>query len=235
MFILEGNIGAGKSTFLALLERHLPSVSVAFEPLNNWQGQVFGQSLLANFYQDPKRWAFTLETLAMMCRVKDHLQEQADGIVSTNRVVERSIYSGHYVFGHNSYTSGFMTQLEWQMYHDWFNMLIPGKCLPPQGFIYLKVSPTIAFERIKKRNRYAEKTLALDYLKSIDQRHEEFLITKIGVLPELKKIPVLVLDCNEEFETNSVMLQRHLDAVQEFMHTVQVSPRPSFGQRLNIL
>lgn len=233
MFILEGNIGAGKSTFLALLERHLPAVSVTFEPVNNWQGQVFGQSLLANFYQDPKRWAFTLETLAMMCRVKDHLQEQAQD--RTNRVIERSIYSGHYVFGHNSYTSGFMTGLEWQMYQEWFNLLIPGKCTPPKGFIYLKVSPAVAYERIKKRNRYAEKSLTLDYLKAIDQRHEEFLITKIGVLPELKKIPVLVLDCNEEFETNTVMLQQHLDAVQEFMHMAPGMPRNSFAQRLHTI
>ena len=63
MYIVEGNIGAGKSTFLQLIDTHMPDVSVALEPVNNWQNQIYGQSLLTNFYKNPKPWAYTLETL----------------------------------------------------------------------------------------------------------------------------------------------------------------------------
>jgi len=33
MYIVEGNIGAGKSTFLKLLSQHVPQVTVVQEPV----------------------------------------------------------------------------------------------------------------------------------------------------------------------------------------------------------
>jgi deoxyadenosine/deoxycytidine kinase len=215
MYILEGNIGAGKSTFLRLIDEHIPSIKTVTEPVNNWQSTVYGQSLLTNFYQEPKRWAYTFELLTMICRVQDHLKEQHDK--NSAKVIERSIYSGYYCFARNSYAQGFISEAEWQVYQQWFSFLIPHKCMPPRGFIYLRVSPEIAFERIKKRNRHAEKTLTFDYLKQIDQQHELLLIKKEGVLPHLKKVPVLVLDCNEDFENDLTLLHKHMQAIQSFM------------------
>ena len=40
MYILEGNIGAGKSTFLHLVKQQLPDISIALEPMDNWQKHV---------------------------------------------------------------------------------------------------------------------------------------------------------------------------------------------------
>src|SRR5581483_5280099 len=165
MYIVEGNIGAGKSTFLTMVAQQAPHISVVLEPLHNWQRQTHGQSLLVNFMNNPRRWSYTMETLTMMCRVKDHLQEQANP--NPSRLMERSIYSGHYCFALTGYESGFMTGVEWQMYSQWFNFLVPGKCRPPQGFIYLKVDPLISFERIAKRKREGESAITLDYLKAI--------------------------------------------------------------------
>ena len=215
MYILEGNIGAGKSTFLKLIAQHMSDISIALEPLHNWQSAVYGQSLLTNFYQNPPRWAYTMETLAMMCRVQEHLKDQATS--NSQLIVERSIYSGHYCFALNGYANGFMTELEWQMYTALFNFLIPNHCLPPQGFIYLKVDPTTAYERIKKRNRLAEKQITLKYLKQIDECHDQFLLHKQTMLPELKDIPVLVLDCNQEFEQNSSKFQEHCEQIRSFI------------------
>ncbi|HZW60964.1 MAG TPA: deoxynucleoside kinase [Candidatus Babeliales bacterium] len=220
MYIIEGNIGAGKSTFLKLLERHLPYITISLEPLHNWQQQVYGQSLLANFYQEPTRWAYTLETLAMICRVREHMQESTK---TKCTIVERSIYSGHYCFAKNGYEQGFLTELEWQVYTGWFNFLIAGKCKPPQGFIYLNIDPAVAFERIKKRNRHAEKKITLKYLKQLHQRHEDFLIHKIDVLSELHEVPVLVLDCNKEFETDKVYFAQLLHDVELFIHRTQLA------------
>lgn len=219
MYILEGNIGAGKSTFLKLVEQHLTNTSVCLEPVDSWQSQIYGQSLLTNFYENPKRWAYTLENLAMICRVREHISEQSSSI--PNRIVERSIYSGHYCFARNSYLQGFMTAAEWEAYDQWFAFLVQKKCAAPKGFIYLNVHPDVAYERIKKRNRLAEKTLTLKYLKQIDAQHQKFLIEKEHILPALKNVPVLILDCNKEFEADPVMLAEHLARVQEFLRTTQ--------------
>ncbi len=215
MYILEGNIGAGKTTFLRLAAQHLPDIKAIFEPINNWQDNQFGQSLLSNFYENPQRWAYTLELLTLICRVHDHIKEQQDS--GTVKVIERSIYSGYYCFAHNSYAQGFMNDIEWYLYEKWFSFLIPHKCLPPRGFIYLRVSPEVAYERIKKRNRHEEKTLSFTYLKQIHKRHEMFLVKKDGILPHLKRVPTLILNCNDDFEANPAQLHRHLHAIESFL------------------
>lgn len=216
MYILEGNIGAGKSTFLNLAAKHSPHLSVSLEPLHNWQKQVYGQSLLANFIENPQRWAYTMETLTMMCRVKEHLQEQSHPI--ERRIMERSIYSGHYCFALNGYENGFMNQSEWDMYNQWYQFMVPGKCMPPKGFIYLQVNPEIAHERIKKRNRLAEKKITLAYLKHIHAKHNDFLLEKKNIPVDLAAVPVLVLDANLEFENDQKVLNEYLFKVDEFMH-----------------
>lgn len=215
MYLIEGNIGAGKSTFLTMIASRVPDISVSLEPLHNWQKQVYGQSLLANFFAQPQRWAYTMETLIMMCRVKEHLieQEKNNGV----RLMERSIYSGHYCFAHNSHHNGYMSELEWSLYEQWFNFLIPDKCKAPRGFIYLYVDPEVAYKRIKKRNRLAEKKITLAYLKQIDKRHEDLLINKKNILSELANVPVLVLDCNEEFETNLEQFEHHVHTLELFL------------------
>lgn len=215
MYIVEGNIGTGKSTFLKLIQSHIPHISVVFEPLHNWQSQVYGQSILSNFYTDPQRWAYTMETLAMACRVQEHLKEQANAYPF--RLMERSIYSGHYVFATNDFHNGFLSELEWNIYLQWFNFLVSGHCKPPHGFIYLKASPEVSFARIQKRNRSSERGISLEYIEQIHACHEAFLIEQQNVLSELTKVPVLVLDCNEEFEHNMEQFKLHAKKVETFM------------------
>ncbi len=214
MFIVEGNIGAGKSTLVKLIGQHIAGINVALEPLHNWHTKLHGQSLLAQFYENPERWAYTMETLTMMCRVQEHLKDQLLG--DTPLIVERSIYSGHYCFALNSYENGFMSDLEWQLYLALFNYLIPGRCLAPQGFIYINVDPEVAYQRIVKRNRTGEH-ITLDYLQQISERHDTFLLNKTGVLPDLLDVPVLILDGNQEFEHDQKRLYDHIEKIRLFI------------------
>lgn len=221
MYILEGNIGAGKSTFLKLIEQHIPYISIAFEPLNNWHTEGSGQSLLQHFYEEPKRWAYTLETLALMSRVKEHMLEQKQ--THDFRLVERSIYSGFYCFAQNSYQSGFLNDIEWTIYKEWFSFLTCHNCNVPDGFIYLKVDPEIAFERTKIRNRSAESSLTLSYLKDIDKLHSDFLLEKKGIDEKLKNVPVLVLDCNTDFEHNPKQFEHHCQKLSAFLQETKLA------------
>lgn len=225
MYIIEGNIGAGKSTFLKLAQNNIANITVALEPLQSWQGTGDGQSLLANFYQNPKRWAYTFETLTLMSRVREQLHQQTQK--TNSQLVERSIYSGYYCFAQNCYEQGFMSTLEWHIYSQWFNFLLLNKCIVPQGFIYLRIAPEVAFERIKKRNRSAESTITLEYLQQVHTKHESFLLHKKSTLPHIRKVPVLILECDEEFETNPSKLDEHLYAVQQFLKTTQPTFKPA--------
>ena len=219
MYIVEGTIGVGKSTFLKLMGQALSELTIVYEPLQNWQSQGEGESLLSNFYTDPKRWAYTMETLIMMSRVQEHIKEQDKSLGI--KFMERSIYSGHYCFTYNSYLQGFLSKLEWEIYLAWFAFLIPAKCRIPDGFIYLRVDPKIAHDRIKKRNRFGEETISLAYLEQLDARHTEFLLDKKNVLPALAEVPVLILDCNKDFEENSEQFLEHKEKVKQFIYALK--------------
>lgn len=215
MYIVEGNIGVGKSTFLKLISKNLPEVAVLPEPTENWTNQVFGQSLLDNFYKDPKRWAYTLETLAMICRARDHIREQKKNL--TNLVMERSIYSGHYCFALNGYQSGFFTEIEWKIYNEWVDFLLTKKCQAPLGFIYLRAEPEVCMRRIQKRSRESEVSISFEYIKQIHYWHEKFLINKENISKNLKNVPVLVLNCNQDFVDNKENMLQHFALLKSFL------------------
>lgn len=219
MYILEGNTGVGKSTFLKLLAQQCPDISVIAEPKDSWATGFQGRSLLGNFYDNRQRWAFTMETFTMACRVKEHTKEQTN--TNPNRVMERSVYSGHFCFALNGHKDQMFTPIEWQVYLEWVNFLLRKECKPPLGFIYLKADPSVCFERIKKRNRLGEENVTLDYMRQIDFWHDKFLIEKEGIFEELKSIPVLILDCNKDFMIDTNGMNEHAQKVKLFMEQTQ--------------
>jgi deoxyadenosine/deoxycytidine kinase len=221
MYILEGNIGVGKSTFLKLLGQYCPEITVIQEPQDNWASHEQGQSLLENFYKDPRRWAYTLETLAMVSRVKDHTFHQMPS--DPNRLMERSVYSGHYCFAQNDYDSGYLSELEWEVYSRWVDFLVHKSCTPPRGFIYLRANPEACFERVKKRNRHGEESVSLDYIKRIHFWHDKFLLEKSGVAYNLAQVPVLTLDANYDLINDQVCLKNYLTQVKDFLRQTQLS------------
>ena len=215
MYILEGNIGVGKSTFLRLLSEHLPQINVVQEPKENWTTQASGQSLLESFYQNPQRWAYTIETLAMVSRIREQVNAAKKN--SPTVLFERSVYSGHYCFAKNGYTHGFLSDIEWEIYSKWVDLLVHQQKYRPQGFVYLQAQPDTCHGRVLKRNRVSEKSMSLEYIKQIHHWHEEFLVHKNDIDVRLKKIPILILNCNEDFLHNKEQMGDHAARVKEFL------------------
>ena len=197
--IVEGNIGAGKSTFLKILQSHL-DVHPVFEPHQRWQN-IEGENLLDKFYKDTNRWAYTFQTYAFVSRAVEHDQNLEKSEKNT-LVLERSVFSDRYCFAKNSFEMGVMNKLEWQLYKEWFSWLVYRYITMPTGFIYLQTDPKICYERMRKRSRFEESAVSLDYLTMLHEKHESWLVTKEGVDEEIKKLPVLVLQCDNDFEHN---------------------------------
>lgn len=231
MFIVEGNIGAGKSTFLKLLAAACTDIDIMLEPLAQWHSEHSSASLLDHFVTDPQRWACTMETFAMLCRSREHV---ALSQIQTTRpkVCERSVYSGHYCFARNGYLQGFMTPLEWSVYEQFYEHLVVRACVPPQGFIYLRTDPDVAYERIQKRNRSGEEGISRAYVHCIHERHEEFLLHSTDVEERLKAVPVLVLDGNPSCYDSPDHIHEMIERVRTFIaaHTICVpTSRASVG------
>jgi len=216
-FIVEGNIGAGKSTFLNVLNRYL-DVDLVYEPCSRWQKVEGDENLLENFYNDTPRWAYTFQTYAFVTRVLE-LEKHARESHNPIHVLERSVFSDRYCFAKNCYELDLMSRLEWKLYKDWFNWLVDNYVPIPNGFIYLRVDADVCFDRLTKRNRHEESSVSLDYLKLLGNKHEDWLIEKIEVAPYLANVPVLVLGCNEDFELDTAEQKRHMHNVVDFLKT----------------
>lgn len=219
MYIVEGNIGAGKSTFLSLIEQYCPDITIIQEPKENWFIPNDGTSLFESFYKDPKRWAYTIETLIMACRVKNHMIAQVS--TNPNRVMERSVYSGHLCFAQNGFNCGFFTKLEWEAYLKMVDFMIIEQCKTPIGFIYLQASPETCSNRIKIRNRTGEEIISIEYLQNIHYLHEQFLIEKKSTFDNIRHIPVLILDANLNFLQNKDHLMNMISKVKKFIEATQ--------------
>lgn len=208
--VIEGSIGAGKSTFLSLMNKYL-DINPVFEPVDQWQNVGGGQNLLQKFYEDTARWAYTFQTFAFVTRVVQQNNNLLNG--HPVQVLERSVYSDRYVFAKNCFEMGLMSALEWQLYQDWFTWLVDNYTHRPTGFIYLRTSPEVCYERIKLRERSAESSISLDYLKRLHDKHEQWLIERQQIASWLSDVPVLVLSCDNDFENNASEQMQHMDSI----------------------
>ncbi len=228
LFIVEGNIGAGKSTFLNIIKEDL-QFDIIHEPTDKWQN-IGDDNLLDLFYKDTSRWAYTFQSYAFITRIKAYLDHKKKHVParqdllqqSQNRyvqVLERSVYCDRYCFAKNCFESGTMSALEWQIYKEWFSWLVSNFIPKPDGFIYLHTSPQTCYNRLLKRNRSEESMVPLSYLQRLHAKHEDWLVQKNDIEKYLIDVPVLVLECDEEFESNSARRKKFTEKVHSFVST----------------
>lgn len=173
MFLLEGNIGAGKTSLGNVLKA---STRFEFleEPVSIWR-EGFANNLFEMFYKDMERWSFTFQIMAFTTRAKTWseilTQVQGDQVI-----LERSIFTDRHVFAKNLYAQGAMNDSEWQLYQQLWDFLALNYCLVPDKILYLRTPAEVCLERIKQRGREEEQQVPLDYLKRLEDLHDEWLL-----------------------------------------------------------
>lgn len=229
--IVEGNIGAGKSTFLKVIQNYL-QLPVIFEPVEKWQSVGGGENVLEKFYQDTNRWAYTFQSYAFITRIlalEEGLKSNNDHIV----ILERSVFSDRYCFAKNCYEQGFMSALEWQLYQEWFSWLVETVMTKPSGFIYLQANPITCYQRLCKRGRTEESPVSLEYLQQLHDKHEQWLVHKEGVYHYVKDLPVLILDGNKDFEYDMQAKNLFLQYMMKFL-SIQIEYRHTRAFNLSL-
>jgi len=142
MILLEGNIGAGKTTVGRAMAA---SGEFGFieEPTTAWR-EGFASNMLGLFYEDPQRWAFTFQICAFNTRAKTWSEVLAR--TDHSRVVlERSIFCDRYVFAENCYRTGLMSLTEYQLYCGMWEFLVSNYCVQPDVIVYLRTPAEMAW------------------------------------------------------------------------------------------
>lgn len=166
---IEANIGAGKTEASHMLSRirqsHDGPTLVLFEPL---KGRF--KELLGKFYQDPKRWGFTFQMHALQARFRQHRLASELAANGIDVVQDRTIYADG-CFGRTVWEDGNMTDNEWGIYADTFGCM-KRSLRYPDIIVYLRTTPEVCYERMKRRAREEEAGVPIDYLRRIHDKHE---------------------------------------------------------------
>lgn len=172
MILLEGNIGAGKSTVGRML-RASGLFEFIEEPVDRWQ-RGFAANLLDLFYGDMERWSFTFQIMAFITRAKTW-QEVLARTNHSRVVLERSIFTDRHVFATNMHKIGKMSNTEWQVYCGLWDFLVSNYCVEPEAILYLRTPAEECLKRIEERDRSEETGIQLTYLEQLEALHDEWL------------------------------------------------------------
>ncbi len=217
VFCIEGNISVGKSTFVERLRKKYDCEIVA-EPLAIWQSKKdeTNQNILELFYKDPKRYAYTFQSIAFRTRLKLFM----DGYNRQSLTFsERSLFSDRFCFAEMLYRSGQFSAIEWSDYQEWFDITMEAFDINRKinGYIYLRAEPEICFERLKQRGRHEEANMSLEYLQAIHTAHEDWLL-------KTETKPGLVQDASANFKSDPEVLEQMFENLESFIEKISFFP-----------
>ena len=196
---LAGNIGAGKTTLTRLLANHY-----------GWEAHyesVDENPYLNDFYNDMMRWSFNLQVYFLHSRLFQMMNIRENNL---KVIQDRTVYEDAYIFAPNLHEMGLMSSRDFETYKGLFDSLIKA-AQAPDLLIYLKASVATLVEQISKRGRKYEEGINLNYLYSLNNRYEEWIVNYEG-----KK---LIVDVNElDFANDQEDLGKIIELIDAEIH-----------------
>ena len=197
---IAGNIGAGKTTLTRLLAKHY-GWTPHYEEVND-------NPYLDDFYEDMKRWSFNLQIFFLRSRLGQVMKIRESG---KDVIQDRTIFEDACIFAPNLKAMGLMSTRDYDNYEAIFNQMI-SFVKAPDLLIYLKGSVPTFVNQIQKRGREYESSIRLDYLKSLNDRYNEWAT-------EYNSGKLLVIDVdNINFDENIQDLSKVIDMIDAQLH-----------------
>ena len=190
---IEGNIGSGKTSLCELIAQRHPAQLLLEEFDDN--------PFLPFFYENPERFAFTVELFFMAERHKQlsNLTHQHD-LFYEFTIADYSFWKT-LVFARKN-----LEEKEYKLFQRLFNT-INAASPNPDLLVYLHRSPQKLLEQIRKRERGYEQNITVEYLQTIQDSYFDFFYSQ-------PSYPILVLDIEElDFVHNPA----HLDEVDNII------------------
>lgn len=191
--VIEGNIGAGKTTLAHLLSRKLNARLILEQFADN--------PFLPKFYENPKQYAFPLELFFMAERYK-----QLKDMLHTNDLFQ-SVTVADYLFSKCLlFAKVNLPDEEFKLYQKLFD-IIHQQIIFPDVLIYLHAPVSKLQQNIKRRNRDFEQNIPDEYLFNIQETYTSYI--------KHHNIKTIFIDAtNADFLSNEKHLQVVLDALE---------------------
>ena len=171
--VIEGNIGAGKTTFAKMLSEEYDAKLI----LERFAENPF----LPKFYSDPEKYSFPLELSFLAERYGQLKKELTNRDLFHQHTIADYYFMKSLIFAQNT-----LVQDEYNLYRNFFD-IIYERLPKPDLFVYLHLPEDQLIVNIRKRGRDYEKTIDVDYLKKIREGYFTFF-------SQQNDFPVLIVD-----------------------------------------
>ena len=189
---IEGNIGAGKTTFMNKLEKSNTDSSIVFvrEPVDIWEKYKnrHGETLIKKYYENPQQYSFVFQFVALTTRLKLLKETIEKNKQAKLFICERSLETDKEIFAKMLHDDGFIDDIMYRVYGEHFNDNVINE-LKSSGIIYINTPTVTSFNRILQRNRTGEEKITLSYLHRCDIFHNLWF----------NKCKIPILKINSEF------------------------------------
>lgn len=167
---IEGNIGAGKSTFLEYLKDQFQGMKVVPEPIAEWQN-FCGIDLLQGMYEQPQDYGTAFQMYAMLTSFETLTKTTNENLV----IIERCMLSMKHIFIPSMRTLGFMSDVASYVFDAWLDFLIKNQRSKPDIIIYIKTSARTVQQRIENRGRRGEEEVELNRLMLLQNGYDRWI------------------------------------------------------------
>ena len=171
--VIEGNIGAGKTSLASMLARETGSRLILEEFSDN--------PFLAKFYEDPGRYAFQLELSFLAERYQQIKTELGHPDLFGQAVISDYFLAKSFIFSKNNLKGDEMKLFE--KLFTIINLQIPK----PELYVYLHVPVEKLLENIELRGRSYEKNIRPEYLKEVQEGY-------FGFFKSQREMKIVVID-----------------------------------------
>jgi deoxyadenosine/deoxycytidine kinase len=191
---IEGNIGAGKTTFCRLFAKRYNRRLILEEFTDN--------PFLPLFYQDPERYGFPVELFFMAERHKQLQTELSRGDLFQEGLVADYLFVKTRLFASNS-----LSDAEYRLFNRLYTAMDAG--FPtPDITLYLHRPIEVLQHNIAERGRSYETDISTDYLLSIQRAYFQYF-------RQLRRQSVVVCEIGDgDFTGDSGLFERLVDAAE---------------------
>ncbi|HTK69117.1 MAG TPA: deoxynucleoside kinase [Candidatus Eisenbacteria bacterium] len=172
---IEGVIGVGKTSLAKLLADRFRARLVLEEPEAN--------PFLADFYKDPRRYAFQTQMFFLISRYKD-LRERVHPDLFHEGIVADYLFQKDRIFANLN-----LSDRELMLY-DAIAPQLESEVPAPDLVVYLQASPERIVERIQQRGRTYEKVMDPKYTATLAEAYNYFFF-------HFRDAPLLVVNTDE--------------------------------------
>ena len=173
--VIEGNIGAGKTTLAQMISRDYNAKLVLEQFADN--------PFLPKFYQEPDKYSFPLEMSFLAERYNQLNRELQNFDLFSSFTVSDYYFMKSLIFAQNTLQAD-----EYKLYQQFFK-IIYEKMPKPDLYVYLHLDTKNLLYNIEARGRDYEKQIDPGYLEKIGQGYFNFF-------KQQGDFPIVIIDTN---------------------------------------